>query len=141
MGNKSEEQEMRDDFDVDDFYVQPYEAGLDLFTVACEQGYQPRAFAQHGDAAHIAFLASQMSLDFVAYSIDVSDRHLKAMLRETDPYEAFLVKRLQNLEVVYGKLSPSDQALFDEAMAKELVEWVQREAVRKCHNEAEQKEA
>ena len=51
------------------------------------------------------------------------------------------MNRLQNLEVVYGKLSPDDQALFDEAMAKELVEWVQREAVRQCHNEAERKEA
>ena len=54
---------------------------------------------------------------------------------------AFLVKKTRYSEVHYGKLSLEHKALFDKAKAKEVSSFIQNEAVRKCLNDKEIKEA
>eukprot|EP00438_Fugacium_kawagutii_P021819 Skav230869 [mRNA] locus=scaffold1335:307503:315465:- [translate_table: standard] len=54
---------------------------------------------------------------------------------------AFLVRKMKDTEVNFGKLSGEHRALFTRAKGKEVSSFLQNEAVRKCLNDTEIKEA
>ena len=55
--------------------------------------------------------------------------------------DAFICKKLRNTEVVYEKLDEREKLLFDEAMAKEVNNFLRYYAVRACLNNTEVQKA
>jgi hypothetical protein len=55
--------------------------------------------------------------------------------------EAFLVAKMRASEVGYDKLTVADKSLFNEAMSRELGQYLQQEAGRSCQDKAEEHEA
>ena len=97
---------------------------------------------QQEDESWNHFQAS-MEDDGNVFTIEVevevdSNRTRKNLLRNP---VAFLVKKMRDSEVVFGKLSNADKQLFCRAKAKEVSSFLQNEAVRKCLDDKEIKDA
>ena len=79
--------------------------------------------------------------DFLQMEFDlnlVSNRSRKDFIRNPN---AFLVKKLRDSEVHFGKLSADQKPLFNRAKGKEVNSFLQNQAVRKCLDDQEIKEA
>ena len=99
---------------------------------------------------HDAFLEQQEftiydammdSEDCLSITFDIeapSHRQQKAL--ERNPI-LFLVRKMANSEVTLHKLSEGDRHLFERAKAKEVQSFLKNEAVRKCLNQEEIREA
>ncbi len=55
--------------------------------------------------------------------------------------ENFIVQKMRGCEVSYNRLSEEDRDLFDEAMSRELSQYLSQKAIRKCLSDDELKEA
>ena len=63
-----------------------------------------------------------------------SNRKKKNFFRNPN---AFLVKKMRDSEVIFGKLSPEHRALFTRAKLKEVNSFLQNQAVRRCIDDKE----
>ena len=73
------------------------------------------------------------------WDVDLSTNRQRKML-EKNP-AAFMVKKMRDSEVIYGKLPAEQKLLFDRAKGKEVSSFISNEAVRKCLDDAEVAEA
>ena len=92
---------------------------------------------------HWKILQAAIADDNEVFTIELdldleSNRSKKAFMNNPS---AFLVKKMRDSEVVFGKLSKEHQVLFNRAKAKEVSSFVQNQAVRKCLDDQEIKEA
>ena len=71
-------------------------------------------------------------------TIDMTAADLESFYAEP---EIFLAQKIQVAEVSYRNLDEDDQALFNEAMSRELSQYLSQEAIRRCQSEAEEKSA
>ena len=76
--------------------------------------------------------------EYVALSIEVDHRNRERFMKNPS---LFLPAELRNSEVSFGKLRPEDRPLFEEAMSRELAEFLQSEATRRCETAAETEKA
>ena len=88
-------------------------------------------------------LHNVLSTDMNFFTIEmdlnlVSHRSKKDFIRNPNN---FLVKKLKDSEVSFGKLSNEHRALFNRAKGREVSSFVQNEAVRRCINDQEIREA
>ena len=67
-----------------------------------------------------------------------SNRKKKQFFRNPN---MFLVKKMRDSEVIFGKLSPEHRALFTRAKLKEVNSFLQNQAVRRCIDDSEIREA
>ena len=88
------------------------------------------------------YAAFQETVDFLKVEFDLpppaSNRQRK--LLERNPV-LYLVKKMKDSEVVLSRLSDRDKALFHRAKMKEVDSFIKNEAVRKCLDDAELRQA
>ena len=87
--------------------------------------------------AYLNLLQDAEPAEYVAFSVDLdfdSHRQKKKFLRNP---ELFLVGKLKNAEVKYHKLPVGDRRLFDVAKGKEVNQFIQNQAVRRCLDDQE----
>ena len=86
-----------------------------------------------------AALDTNMNFFSIEFDLNlVSNRSKKDFVRNPNN---FLVKKLKDSEVNFGKLSNEHRALFNRAKGKEVSSFVKNEAVRRCLDDQEIKEA
>ena len=78
--------------------------------------------------------------DEKAVEIEIPINDWTAFITDGGEYVRKQIERTAGKDITYRKLQPGDQALFDEAMARELAEFLQSVAVRKVMDEIERKE-
>ena len=78
--------------------------------------------------SNLEVLTMEFDLDFI------SNRNRKNFLHNP---AAFLVKKMRDTEVNFGKLNSEHQKLFTRAKAKEVSSFISNEAARRCLNDAE----
>ena len=76
--------------------------------------------------------------EFVALSLTIDDSNRERFMKNPALYMAAETK---NAEVSYGKLRSEERPLFDEAMTRELTEFLKSEACRRCESAEELAEA
>ena len=88
------------------------------------------------------FQAMEETQDFLKIEFEVeapaSNRQRKLLDRNPVSY---MVKKMRDSEVVISRLGPREQALFSRAKAKEVDSFLRNEAVRKCLDNQEVKQA
>ena len=91
--------------------------------------------------AHVLEQVLESSNDLLRIEMDLdleSQRARKQFIRNPT---AFLVKKMRDAEVHYGRLTGAQKLLFDRAKAKEVGSFLSNEAVRKCISDEEAREA
>ena len=79
--------------------------------------------------------------DMMAIEIEVDFNHNRSKKDFINNPTAFLVKKLRDSEVVFGRLSNHHKDLFTRAKSKEVNSFLQNQAVRKCLDDREVQEA
>ena len=94
------------------------------------------------DAYHLVLQhVLETSDDLLSMSVYLGlESHRSQKNFEKNPV-AFLVKKMRDSEVIYCRLPEEQKKLFDRAKSKEVSSFLSNEAVRKCLDDAEIKEA